>query len=287
MSYAIMTDSVSDLTSQMARDWDVTVVPLGVAAGDSLYADEESSLPRAKFYAMLRQGVKASTCAVNSYQFQEAMKPILEGGQDILYVGMCATMSATYEAAQDAAEQLSAQFPNRRIAVVDSRCGTYAQALLVYLTVERRRQGAGLEEATQFVRETGGKICHWFALSDLQHLKRGGRISASSAVLGSLLQMKPLVHLTDNCQLVVANKIRGRKASIRALVNMVESRAVNPKKDPIFISHCDCPQDAQWLADALHQELGADNVLIGEMGPVIAVHGGPDALGVYFIGSPR
>ena len=287
MSYIIMTDSVSDLTTQMAKDWGVTVVPLGVSAEDALYTDQESSLPRAKFYAMLRRGVKASTCAVNSYQFQEAMRPLLEGGQDILYLGMCATMSATFEAAQDAAAQLSLQYPDRRITVVDSRCGTYAQALLVYLTVEQRRRGASFAEALQFARETGGKICHWFALSDLQHLKRGGRISASSAVLGSLLQMKPLVHLTDDCRLVVADKIRGRKASIRALVRIVESRAVNLKKDPIFISHCDCPQDAQCLADALQTELGVAHVLIGEMGPVIAVHGGLGALGVYFIGSPR
>lgn len=287
MSYIIMTDSVSDLTAQMAKDWEVAVVPLGVAAGEALYADLESDLPRETFYAMLRQGVQASTCAVNSFQFQEAMTPFLEGGQDILYLSMCGTMSATLQAGQDAAKVLAKQFPDRQITVVDGQSGTYGQALLVHLTVEKRRQGATLEEAADFARETGGKICHWFALSDLNHLKRGGRISATSAVLGSLLQMKPIVHLTDDCRLVVAEKIRGRKASIKALVKQVADRAVNPQTGPIFISHCDCPQDAQYLLDLLRQEVGATNILIGEMGPVIAVHGGPDALGVYFLGAPR
>lgn len=287
--YAIITDSSCDLTQEMADQLELQVAPLSVRYKAKEYANylDGRELNIHEFYEGLRAGEQTSTTAANPEQWAELMKPELHSGKDVLVLAFSSGLSNTYNAARIAAGDLQQQYPDRKILVVDTLCASLGQGMLVYLTCKQRQEGKSIEEAWQFAEDTKLHLCHWFTVDDLYFLKRGGRISGTTAMVGSLLQIKPVMHVDDAGHLVPVSKARGRKASIMALLDHMVETAVNPEEQTIFISHGDCLEEVEELAQKIKQTLHVKEVVINHVGPVIGSHSGPGTVALFFVGTHR
>lgn len=287
--YVILTDSCCDMTAQMAEELGVEVLPLSLQMGEATYRNwlDGREIGFRDFYARIRGGETATTSAVSVGDFEERMRPILQGGKDILCVSFSSALSTTYQSAVIAAEELGSAFPERKVLVVDSLCASLGQGLLVYLCAREKEAGRSLEEVRDFAEETKGKVCHWFTVDDLNHLKRGGRISAATALFGTMLAIKPVMHVDDGGHLTAVGKARGRKASLLALVDHMAETAIDPAGQTVFISHGDCEDDARFVAEEVRRRFGVRDIHINFVGPVIGNHSGPGTMALFFIGSPR
>lgn len=288
-SYVVMTDSSADLTAELVEKLGLDVIPLSVNVGEKSFMNypDEREIGSHEFYEMLRGGANAKTSAVNVDTFVNAMSVHLKQGKDVLYLGFSSGLSSTYNAGAIAAEELRAAYPDRKILTVDTLCASLGQGLLVYLTVQKVLAGATIEEAAAFAEENRLHLCHWFTVDDLFFLKRGGRVSAATALVGSALGIKPVLHVDNEGHLINVSKARGRKNSILALVDRMEKSAINPAKQTIFISHGDCLADAEFLADELRKRFGISDITINFVGPVIGAHSGPGTLALFFLGEER
>lgn len=288
-SYVVMTDSSADLTVELVEKLGLDVIPLSVNVGEKSFMNypDEREIGSHEFYEMLRGGANAKTSAVNVDTFVNAMSVHLKQGKDVLYLGFSSGLSSTYNAGAIAAEELRAAYPDRKILTVDTLCASLGQGLLVYLTVQKVLAGATIEEAAAFAEENRLHLCHWFTVDDLFFLKRGGRVSAATALVGSALGIKPVLHVDNEGHLINVSKARGRKNSILALVDRMEKSAINPAKQTIFISHGDCLADAEFLADEVRKRFGISDITINFVGPVIGAHSGPGTLALFFLGEER
>lgn len=287
--YVIMTDSCCDMTADLAKELELSVLPLSLHMGDAVYRNwlDGREIGFQEFYAKIRSGQLATTSAVSVGEFAAEMRKILSAGKDILCINFSSALSATYQSAAIAAADLREEFPDRKILVVDSLCASLGQGLLVYLCVQEKRKGRSLEEVYAFAEETKGKVCHWFTVDDLNHLKRGGRISAATALFGTMLSIKPVMHVDDGGHLVPVSKARGRKSSILAMVDQMEATAIDPASQTVFISHGDCEGDALFLAGEITRRFGTKDIRLNYVGPVIGNHSGPGTLALFFLGSKR
>ena len=287
--YVLVTDSSCDMSDEMAKELELEVVPLSVRAGEREYVNyldgREIGFPQ--FYDLLREGIPAQTSAPNVERFEEVMRSILDSGRDILCIAFSSGLSATYNSASAAAELLRGEYPDRKIFVVDSLCASLGEGLLVYLTAEKRRQGATVEEAAKFAEDTKLHICHWFSVSDLKHLHRGGRVSKTVAIVGSVLNIKPVMHVDNKGCLALVSKARGKKSLFKVFVDKARETGYDIKNQTMFISHGDCIEDARELASMLKMELGVKDVVINYVGPVIGAHSGPGTLAMFFVGDHR
>ena len=287
--YVIMTDSCCDMTSALAEELELSVLPLSLHMGDAVYRNwlDGREIGFQEFYAKIRSGQLATTSAVSVGDFAAEMRKILSAGKDILCINFSSALSATYQSAAIAAADLAEEFPDRTILVVDSLCASLGQGLLVYLCAQERRKGRSLEEVHTFAEETKGKVCHWFTVDDLNHLKRGGRISAATALFGTMLSIKPVMHVDDGGHLVPVSKARGRKSSLLALVDQMEATAIDPASQTVFISHGDCEGDALFVAGEITRRFGTRDIRLNYVGPVIGNHSGPGTLALFFLGTKR
>jgi DegV family protein with EDD domain len=286
--FAILTDSGADLPQTMVEELDITVVPLRytIQGQERLdWPDHREMAPRV-FYDLLRQGERATTAALNVHDYLEQLTPLLQAGQDVLALVFSSGLSTTYQSCVLAAEELREQYPDRKLFVVDTLCASMGQGLLVWHAAQLRAQGKTIEEVRDWVEENKRRLCHWFTVDDLNHLKRGGRVSAATALVGTMLSIKPVLHVDDEGHLVSMGKARGRAASLKALVDKMAQTAIEPEKQTIFISHSDCEEDARKLAGLVRERFGVEAV-IGEIGPVIGAHSGPGTLALYFLGKER
>ena len=217
----------------------------------------------------------------------QAMEPHLQAGRDILYLGFSSALSGTYNAGAVAARQLSEKYPDRRLYAVDTLSASMGQGLLVYLTVQQKRAGATIEQARDYAEAQKLHLCHWFTVDDLNHLHRGGRVSATSAVLGTVLNIKPVLHMDDEGRLIFMEKVRGRRNSIKRLLDKMRETAIEPDKQIVFMSHGDCLEDAEYLAGRIREEWNVQDVVINYVGPVIGAHSGPGTLALFFLGTQR
>lgn len=287
--YVIMTDSCCDLTDQMARELELEVLPLTMHMDGQDYPNDlaGTAISNQEFYKRIRAGKLATTSAVNVGQFQDAMRRVLEGGRDIVCVCFSSALSTTYQSAVIAAEDLRAEFPEAEIHVVDSLSASLGQGLLLYLAVEQKRKGLTAAELAKWVEDNRLTVCHWFTVDDLNFLKRGGRVSATTALLGTMLSIKPIMHTSDEGKLVPVSKARGRKAAIAALLDKIEALSVHPEKQTMFICHADCEEDAKAVAQTIQDRFGTPTVHINYIGPVIGSHTGPNTMGIFFVGTQR
>ena len=287
--YVIMTDSCCDMTDEMARELDLAVQPLSLHMGQDVYRNwlDGREIGFEEFYARIRAGETATTSAVSVGEFEDAMRPILAQGKDILCINFSSALSTTYQSAVIAAGDLRTEFPEAKIFVVDSLCASLGQGLLLYLCVQEKRKGRPIEEVHAFAEATKGNICHWFTVDDLNHLKRGGRISAATALFGTMLSIKPVMHVDDGGHLTPVSKARGRKASLLALVDQMEKNAVDSAHGPVFISHGDCEGDALLVADEVVRRFGNNDIHLNYVGPVIGNHSGPGTVALFFVGHKR
>ncbi len=287
--YAIITDSAADLDQALVDQLDIKVVPLSLTLGGKAYHDwpDRRELDPKELYARLRAGETATTAAINVSDAREVMEPHLKAGEDVLFLAFSSGLSSTCQSAQLAAQELAEVYPERKCYVVDTLCASLGQGLLVYLTAKRRQAGADIDGARDYAEESKLHLCHWFTVDDLQFLKRGGRISSTTAMLGTMLSIKPVLHVDNEGHLISISKARGRQASIKAMVDRAAQSAIEPAGQTMFICHGDCMEDAEYLAQLVRERLGVKDIHIGYTGPVIGSHSGPGTLALFFLGSAR
>ena len=283
--FVIFTDSSSDLPVSLAESMGVCVIPLEVNMEGDIRLNNEIDIK--EFYAYLRAKHGAKTSAINMDRFTEAFEPTVASGKDILYVAFSSGLSATYMAAKNAAEELMEKYPESKIVVVDSLCASLGQGLLVKLAVDKKAEGASIDSVAAYLEEEKWHLAHWFTVEDLFFLKRGGRVSAATAVVGTMLQIKPVLHVDNEGKLISMDKVRGRQGSLKALLDKMKATAIEPAKQTVYISHGDCYDDAKKLADMITAELGTTDILISEIGPVIGAHSGPGTVALFFLGTER
>ena len=286
-TYQIISDSCCDFTAQQYHDNNVLCVPLSVIYNGQAHDNFTDDAAVKAFYDTLRTGVTATTSAVNPDRWAQAMKPELEAGKDVLVLAFSSGLSTTYQSAVIAATELAEEFPDRKIRVVDSLCASLGQGLLLWYLCKKRDEGLSLEETANWVEENKLHLCHWFTVDDLMYLKRGGRVSAATALVGTMLQIKPVLHVDDEGHLINVGKSRGRKASIEALAKKAGELGAGYDNSTMFISHGDCREDAEYLADLLKQRYGVKEVYINYVGAVIGAHAGPGTLALFFLGDHR
>ncbi len=286
MAYRIVTDTCCDFPQHMYSELDLSVIPLRVHFQSKDVAEYPESWLK-EFYDGLRKGEAATTSAVNIQGWTEVIEPVLAQGQDALVLAFSSGLSTTYQSAVIAAAELSEKYPQRTVKVVDTLCASLGQGLLVYYACKKRDEGMDLAELYQWVEDHKLNLCHWFTVDDLMYLKRGGRVSAATAVVGTMLQIKPVLHVDDAGHLVNVSKARGRKASIDALAKKLAETGLPGENDVAFISHGDCLEDAQYLEKLLKEKYGVKEVLTYYVGAVIGSHAGPGVLALFFLGDKR
>lgn len=285
--YVIVTDSSADLPADLVRELGVEVLPLSFAIQGKNYRNypDDREMDPKVFYKMLRDGEMATTSAVNVAEYTAMLEPFLQAGKDVLALTFSSGLSTTFQSSVIAANELAEQYPDRKIFSVDTLCASMGQGLLVWLAVQEQRKGKSIEEVRDWVEENKLYLCHWFTVDDLHFLKRGGRISAATAVVGTMLSIKPVLHVDDEGHLINMGKARGRGASLTALVDHMEETVTDV--DTVFISHGDCLADAEKVAADVKKRFGTEHIVINNIGPVIGAHSGPGTVALFFLGAKR
>jgi len=281
--YVIITDSTCDITKEMEKELELTLLSLSVNIGEETFQEYDSKA----FYERLREGAMPTTNAINIGDYLDTARPILEAGRDVLILAFSSGLSTTYNSAAVAAQELSVAYPDRKIYAVDTLCASMGEGLLVWHAAKRKQAGASIEELRDWVLENRLRLCHWFTVNDLFHLKRGGRISSATALVGTMLGIKPVLHVDNEGHLISMDKARGRKAALLNILQKMEATITNPTEQVIFISHSDCEEDAWWLGDKIQKRFGVADVVINYIGPVIGSHTGIGTVALFFLGTER
>ena len=287
MSYKIITDSSCDFTDAMCAQLDIAYTTLKVSYNGESHSNFSEETAIKGFYNELRNGVMATTSAANPDDWAQVMEPALAEGHDLLVIAFTSGLSTTYQSAVIAAGDLQEKYPDRKINVVDSLCAALGQGLLVWYACQKRDEGMSLEELTAWVEANKLHICHWVTVDDLSHLKRGGRISAATAMVGTMLNIKPIIHVDDEGRLINTHKVRGRNAAMNYIAAKLGELGEGYDNETVFIAHGDCPEDAAALEALVKEKYGVKNVYTGYVGPVIGAHTGPGVLVVFFMGKNR
>lgn len=288
-NYVIVTDSSCDLPAGLVEELELQVVPLAFVMNGKTYWDypDNREMSPDEFYSKLAAGEMATTNAVNVGQATEMLEPLLKEGKDVLVLGFSSGLSTTYNSFQIAVDDLSAHYPDRKIYAVDTLCASLGQGMLVYQAARMRQQGKSIEEVRDWALDYRFHQCHWFTVNDLFFLKRGGRVSAATALVGTMLQIKPVMHMDDEGHLINMSKARGRKAALLALVDKVAELGENPAEQTMFISYSACREEAQFVADEVKKRYGTQEIILNSIGPVIGAHTGPGCIALFFTGSKR
>lgn len=283
--YVLVTDSACDITPEKLKEWDVGLIRMGYLFADDGIEKLEYDQPMKEFYSQMRSGRVAKTSAANEAAFVSAFTPILEAGKDILYLGFSSGLSVTCEHGRNAAGALAEKYPGRRIRVVDSLAASAGEGLFVYLGKLNRDKGMSLDENADALEADRLHVCHWFTVEDLKYLKRGGRVSTATALLGTALNVKPVLHVDNEGHLIKVTQVHGRKKSIRTMAEKLDETILDGS--PIFISHGDCLEDAELLKSLLEEKGHRKVTLITGIGSVIGAHSGPGTLALFFRGKER
>jgi DegV family protein with EDD domain len=287
--YIIFTDSTTDFSSEMIDQLKIVVIPLVYELNGVSYVDEpeHGELSIHNFYEKLRQGERSITSLINVAKFKQYFEPYIKEGKEILYIGFSSGLSGTFQASCSAAEELMESYPGARILCVDSLAASGGEGLLVYTAVQKKQEGLTISELAQWLIDNRDYFCQWFTVDDLLHLKRGGRISAVSATVGTALNIKPILHVDQQGHLIPMAKVRGRRKSMHALLERMIETCVQPEGQTIFIGHGDNIEDAQYLAELIEKQFPIKEVIIHTIGPVIGSHSGPGTIALFFIGSEK
>ena len=285
--FLIITDSACDIYPEVLEQWGVRCVSLAFRFDHIDQDFKNEDMPIREFYQNMRDGHVAKTNAVNSETFRDAFESILSEGKDLLYLGFSSGLSTTYQQGKLAAEDLAETYPDRKIIAIDTLCASAGEGLLVKLALDKQNSGATIEETAAYVNELIPKLAHWFTVEDLVYLKRGGRVSPAVALVGGMLQIKPVMHVDDEGHLIKVSAVRGRKASLAALADKLIETADDPANGTFFISHGDCEADARTLCDLIVAKGGNEVELITHVGTVIGAHSGPGTMALFFIAKQR
>lgn len=284
--YVIVTDATADLRSEDCARYDIHVLEMSVKIGEDEFQFHPNTKFNARaFYEKLKKFPNAKTSQVSTYRFTESFEAFVKEGYEVLYIGFASVLSGTFQNAWAARNDILERYPDARIAVVDSMSATYGEAMLVMLTAAQKQKGATLDEAVKFADQLRHRIVHLFTVDDLQHLARGGRLSNAQAMLGMLMQIKPILQCDEEGRLVPVDKVRGRKAAIKRLSLDFDKKCED--KSLVCILHADAPEDALQLKKILEEENKIGEIRLIDIGPVIGVHAGPQTLGIVYIARQR
>ena len=288
MGIKIITDSSCDLPREYVDDNNIEVISLVLNLNGQIIKDDlGKTLSYKDFYQKMRDGATPTTSQVNAHEFEEAFIKHIKNGDSIIYISISASLSGTFNSANIAKNNLLEEYPEAKIELVDSSSVSMGQGLLVLKACEMRDNGASIDEIVEWLEENKRKVIHTILIDDLNHLKRGGRISGATATIGGLLNIKPSAYLDDEGKLAQGEKIKGKKKALRFLANEVKERAIDSENEVLYICHGDCQEEAESLRDIIEQEVKFKNVIINYIGNVIGAHTGPGALAVIFLGKNR
>lgn len=288
-SYVILTESSCDLTPELVAQTGVEVLPLNFTMEGKNYPHypdgREMSIP--EFYERMKNGAVAVTAAANVAELSDGMEVHLQKGMDVLFLCFSSGLSSTRDACGIAANELQEKYPERKIYTVDTLAASAGQGLLVLLAGKKQQGGASIEEVRDFVEETKLHMAHWFTVDDLTYLKRGGRVSPTAAAVGTMLNIKPVLHVDNEGHLIPMEKVRGRKAAVAALVKQMRKTAVRLEEQTVVVSHSRCLEEAERLRESILEEFHPKEVLILELGPIIGAHTGPGLMALFFLAEHR
>ena len=268
----------------------LTVLPLTVDMDGKLYRNslDGREIGLHEFFEQVVTANRQRPAAVTTEQVMEVLEPLCQAGVDVLYLAFLRSgLSGTYNSGAIAMRELSEKYPERKLYAVDSLCASLGEGLFVDLCHEKKEAGMTIDELRDYAESLKLHICHWFTVNDLMFLKRGGRVSAATAIVGSVLSIKPVMHMDNEGHLIKVDVARGRKASLRALVAKMEKLATDPEKQRVYICHGDCLQDAEYVASLVREKFGITDIRINYVGPVIGAHTGPGVVSLFFVGSER
>lgn len=287
-NYVITTDNNADLPEEFYKEHQIGCTYFSYTLDGKEYT-KENFLPVEEFYSKMRAGSMPTTSQVNPERVRALFEPYLKEGKDILHIAFSSGLSGTFNSCRIAAQELMEEYPERKIRVVDSLAASLGQGLLVYLAQRRREEGADFDSVAQWTEEHKKNIVHLFTVDDLNHLYRGGRVSRTTAILGGMLNIKPILHVDDEGKLIPIGKVRGRKKSLLELVTLMDSKIGSYAKscDTIFISHGDCREEAEFLAAKIKEKYQITTELINDVGAVIGAHSGPGTMALFFVGDVR
>ncbi|QHQ62784.1 DegV family EDD domain-containing protein [Anaerocolumna sedimenticola] len=287
--YVIITESTADLSQDMIDELGIKVMPMAFELNGKSYMHypDTREMNIHEFYQRLKKGEKSVTSLINTEAFLEFFEPILKDGKDILYIAFSSGLSGTYNSSLLAREELLEKYEDAKIICIDSKAACAGEGLLVYSAVKKKEEGLNLLELGSWLEQNILKLCHWFTVDDLNHLKRGGRVSAFSAGIGTALNVKPILHVDNEGHLIPMEKVRGRKKSLYALLDHMIDTCAPAKGQVVFIGHGDTYEDAEFLADLIREKFDVQDIIINPIGPIIGTHSGPGTIALFFFGTQR
>ena len=284
--FVIVSDSTVDLPKEYLQSKQVPIISLSYIM-DGVTYEEMDGLSHKEFFEKLRAGSLPTTSQINPEQAREALELFAKEGKDILYIGFSSGLSGSYNSVRMAAEDLKEEYPDINIITIDSLCACMGEGLLLYKALELKEHGMSMEEIAKWVEANKLHICHNVTVDDLNHLHRGGRISKTTAVVGSMIKIKPIIHMSDEGKLVVIGKERGRKKSLVSIVDRMEKQMQGYDNDIVMITHGDCIEDAEFVKKQVEERFGIHNVMINGIGSVIGSHTGAGVVAIFFMGDKR
>lgn len=287
--FKIITDSTCDLSQEMVDEIDVTVIPMNFTIGADSFLDypDERDLASHDFYTRIAAGESSTTNQISLATFADTFEPVLKEGMDVLYLAFSSGLSGTYNNSIIAARDLAEKYPDRKIYMVDTLAASLGEGLIVWHAVQKKRAGATIDEVKDWVEQNRNRMHHWFTVDDLNHLKRGGRISGASALVGTMLGIKPVMHFDDEGHIILIDKIRGRKQSLDDLVNHMAKTSEDAENQMIFISHSDSMEGAEYVKEQVEKKFGTKQFRIAAIGPVIGAHTGTGTVALFYLGKDR
>ena len=284
--FIITVNSTVDLPLEWLKERNVPVIPLKYTIEDQTYTDMYG-LSAKEFFAKLRNGSMSVTSQVNPEEAVELLEPYVKEGKDILHLAFSSGLSGTYNSMKIAAEELMERYPEAKIIVVDTLCACMGEGVLLYYMLKKKEEGLTIEELAKEAEAMKLNVVHSVTVDDLNHLHRGGRVSKTTAVLGTLVQIKPIIHVDDAGTLQVIGKERGRKKSLNKIVEMSVEKAEGWNNEIVMVTHGDCIEDAEYVAKLVREKMGVENILINNIGTVIGSHTGPGVVAVFCLGNKR
>ena len=286
--FVIITDATCDLPEEYARKENIKVINMSYTIDMKTYdGTEGNKLEPHEFFQKMRGGSMATTALVNPLAAKEAAEKYLKEGKDVLYIAFSSALSGSCESANIAAKELNETYKDNKVIVIDSLCASLGEGLLIHYAAQYKKEGHTLEETAKYTEDLKQHICLYFTVNDLFHLYRGGRVSKSKALVGTLLNIKPLLYTSDEGKLIPLKNTMGRKKSLMGLITCMEGKVKNIKNDIVFISHGDCLEDAKFVAEKIKEKFNINNFVIGTIGPVVGSHCGPDTVALFFLGDNR
>lgn len=286
MSYYITTDATCDFPQQLIDFENFEIIPMSYTIGDTEYGFDKK-LTNQEFYDLVRNGAMPTTSLITTYTASEFFRPILQAGNDILHICFSSGLSSTYQNVLIAVEELKKEFPERKIYMLDSKCASSGEGLLVYYALKARDNGMSIEDNYKETLDRKDHICHYFTPNDLYHLMRGGRVSKTAAIAGTILQIKPILYANVDGKLSSIDKVKGRKKALLELVHYMQSKMIAEENEIVFISHADCLEEAEFVKEKIIEKTGITNIVIEYIGPVIGSHTGQGTVALFFIGKDK